>query len=54
MRYFFAQDLKNRSYLIAARDEEEAMKLAAANQVDGVLYELTPDRFDVSGFLING
>ena len=54
MKYFFAQDLKNRSYLIAARDEEEAMKLAAANQIDGVLYELTPDKFECSGFLITG
>lgn len=54
MKYFFAQDLKNRSYLIAAHDEEEAMKLAASNQIDGCLYELTPDRFDVPGFLIAG
>lgn len=54
MKYFFAQNLKLRSYLIVANDEEEALKIAHENKIDGCIYELTPDKFDTVGVLITG
>lgn len=54
MKYYFAQKIKGRSYLIVANNEDEAMKIASDNKIDGCLYELTPDTFDASGVLITG
>lgn len=55
MKYYFVSDSKNKTYLIAAINSENAHRIAKRSKIKVVdLYELQPDTFDNEGFLITG
>jgi hypothetical protein len=54
MKYYFVLDSLNKRHIIVAENEENLMSIVIDDKMTVVeFYELTPDKFTTSGFLIS-